>query len=224
MRHLTALFHDRPGRKIKLLGIENIMRMIQANELKAKLNGSEELALIDVREDVEFPSRHLLFAVNIPLSRMEQLIDDLIPRRTTPIILCDAGDGLAEKAAKRLEWLSYSDVSVLAGGNESWAKAGGQLFDGVNVPSKGFGEFIEHDCNTPRITAEELKVRMDRGDDMVILDSRPWDEFRIMSLPGGWIAPAPNCPIGRGRRRPTPKRWWSSIARAEHAASLAHSR
>ena len=67
--------------------------------------------------------------------------------------------------------------------------AGGVLFAGVNVPSKAFGEYIEHACETPRIAAEDLKARLGRGEDIVILDSRPWEEYRLMSIPGGQCCP-----------------------------------
>lgn len=165
------------------------MRSIGAAELKARLRGGDELALIDVREDVEFHASHLLFAANVPLSRLERMIDDLVPRRGAPVVVCDAGDGLAARAARRLEWLGYGDVAVLDGGNAAWEAAGGVLFAGANVPSKAFGEFVEHACGTPHITAQELKARIDSGEDLVILDSRPWDEFRIMSIPGGQDCP-----------------------------------
>jgi rhodanese-related sulfurtransferase len=165
------------------------MRALGTSELKSLLRSGGELALIDVREDVEFHASHLLFAVNIPLSLLERMIDDLVPRRGTPIVVCDAGGGLAERAVRRLKWLGFTDVTMLDGGISGWERSGGVLFAGSNVPSKAFGEFVEHACNTPRITAEELKAKIDRGDDLVILDSRPWDEFQIMSIPGGQDCP-----------------------------------
>ena len=41
------------------------------------------------------------------------------------------------------------------------------------MPSKAFGEYVEETCHTPNITAPELKARLDAGDDLVVLDSRP---------------------------------------------------
>ena len=38
--------------------------------------------------------------------------------------------------------------------------AGFELFSGVNVPSKAFGEFVEHESGTPSISAEELHALM----------------------------------------------------------------
>ena len=63
------------------------------------------------------------------------------------------------------------------------------MFSGVFVPSKAFGEFVEHQYDTPRIEAQELKAWIDQGKDMVILDSRPMDEFTRMSIPGGVDCP-----------------------------------
>ncbi|VEA70019.1 molybdopterin biosynthesis protein MoeB [Serratia rubidaea] len=84
--------------------------------LRAALVAGQELALIDVREEAEFAASHPLFAVNIPLSKLELEIYRRIPRRTTPIVVYDAGEGLAEQAAGRLRQFGYDDVALLSGG------------------------------------------------------------------------------------------------------------
>ena len=112
-----------------------------------------------------------------------------MPRRAVRMVLCDGGDGLAERAASCLAGMGYSDVAGLEGGIEAWRAAGYVLFSGVNVPSKAFGELVEHDCNTPRVTATELAAKRDAGEDLVILDSRPWEEYHRMNIPGGIDTP-----------------------------------
>ena len=72
---------------------------------------------------------------------------------------------------------------VLGGGVTAWASAGFELFSGVHVPSKGFGEFVEHENETPSISADELNRLMGKGTDLVVLDSRPLDEYVRMSIP-----------------------------------------
>ena len=106
-----------------------------------------------------------------------------MPRRDTRIVLCDEADGLVERAAKVLAGSGYSDLSYLQGGIAAWAKAGFELFSGVNVPSKAFGEHIEHACSTPSISAEQLEQLMRNGTNMVVVDSRPFDEFQRVSIP-----------------------------------------
>jgi rhodanese-related sulfurtransferase len=77
----------------------------------------------------------------------------------------------------------------MTGGAQAWAAAGFELFTGVNVPSKAFGELVEHRCHTPHISAAELKRRIDAGEQVLIVDSRPIGEFRNMSIPGAYDCP-----------------------------------
>jgi rhodanese-related sulfurtransferase len=165
------------------------MTDITAQDLMARLESTDECALIDVREEGIFGANHILMAVSIPLSRIEVRIADLVPRASTPITVCDGGEGLAKRAAKLLSSFGYSDVTVLAGGVDAWGAAGYELFSGMNVPSKAFGEFVEHAYGTPSISAEELKSIMESGRKMVVLDSRPMAEFELMNIPTGVDVP-----------------------------------
>ncbi len=162
---------------------------IEARALRELITGGGELAILDVREEGVFSQNHMLFASSHPLSRLEISVLDLVPRRSAPIVLCDDDDGLSERAADRLADLGYTDVSILDGGMKGWEKAGFVVFSGVNVPSKAFGEFVEVNYDTPNISAEELKSKIDAGADMVVLDSRPIDEYRRMSIPTGIDVP-----------------------------------
>ena len=54
---------------------------VDAHQLKAQLHDGSEIALLDAREEGVFHARHLLLASCVPLSRLELLIDDLVPRR-----------------------------------------------------------------------------------------------------------------------------------------------
>ena len=165
------------------------MKTVNANELRRMLLDNQELALLDAREERRFAESHILYASCCALSRLERLAPQLVPRRAAPVVVCDAGAGEAEKSAVRLEQLGYTDVSVLEGGTAAWAAAGYTLFSGVNVPSKAFGEVIEHELGTPSISAEELRAMLDGGEDLVILDSRPTPEFTNFSIPGGVCCP-----------------------------------
>ena len=163
--------------------------LVEAGELKAMLRDGEEIALVDVREEGPFSQGHLFYAVSVPLSRLEPRFAAVVPRRTARIVLVDDDETLAHRAAAKLQQAGYRDVSVLAGGQPSWAAAGYEIFSGVNVPSKAFGEVVEHECETPRLEAEEIKRLMDGGTDMVMLDSRPWPEYVNMSIPTGIDCP-----------------------------------
>ena len=157
--------------------------------LKEMLRDGEELALLDVREVGQFGLDHMLHAVPCPYSVLEARAPLLAPRRTVRMVLVDAGDGVAERAATRLADLGYDKVSVLEGGNPAWSAAGYETFQGVNVPSKAFGEIVEHAARTPHVTADELHAMTRRGDDLVILDGRTPEEHARMSIPGGVSVP-----------------------------------
>ncbi len=162
---------------------------VTPSELRQLLGDGRELALLDVREEGVFAAGHLLTAACVPLSRLEMRLDALVPRRDARIVLCDDDETLAGRAATVMRRFGYGDVAVLQGGVGAWRAAGFELFSGVNVPSKAFGEIVEHACETPRISAVELKAKLDAGADVVVLDSRPMSEYRVMSIPG-----ADDCP------------------------------
>ena len=89
------------------------MEAVSARRLSELVAGSGELALLDVREQGVHYRGHPFFACSAPLSRLELLVADLVPRRTAPVVLLDGGDeGLAEKAEKKLKELGYSDVTL----------------------------------------------------------------------------------------------------------------
>ncbi len=112
--------------------------------------------------------------------------------------------GLARRAAARLAALGYTDVRVLAGGTAGWRAAGYTLFTGINVPSKAFGEYVEHEFGTPSIDAQELQAMRDAGEPVVVLDSRPMDEFRATSIPGGVCCPGAELVYRVGDAAPDP--------------------
>jgi rhodanese-related sulfurtransferase len=158
---------------------------ISARRVSELLAGAGELALLDVREQGVHYRGHPFYACSAPLSRLELVIADLAPRKSVPIVVLDGGnEGLAEKAAAKLAQLHYTDVEILEGGCKAWKEAGLELFSGVNVPSKAFGEFVEHQYGTPRITPGELK-RLQSFKKVVIVDSRPFEEYQRMNIPGG---------------------------------------
>jgi rhodanese-related sulfurtransferase len=170
-------------------------KTISATQLRAMLQDGQELALLDAREAGQFGKSHLLFAVPLPYSRLELDIGRLVPRGATRTVLCDDGElGIAALAARRLERIGYTHIAVLEGGTRAWASAGFPLYSGVNVPSKVFGELVEHAYHTPRVTARELQRMREAGEDFVILDGRPLNEHHKMTIPGSICCPNAELP------------------------------
>lgn len=162
---------------------------VSPDTLKAWLRDGAELAILDAREEGEFGAAHLFWAVPCPLSRAELRAPALLPRRNVRVVCTDGGEGYAERLAMVLAGLGYTTLHVLAGGVPTWAAAGYEVFSGVNVPSKAFGEWVEHHYSTPSVDPVELHAMQARGEDLLIVDSRPLSEFRAMSIPGAVDVP-----------------------------------
>ena len=159
--------------------------------VRARLLAREETALLDVREEDPFAQEHPLWAANLPLSRIEIEAWRRIPRRSTFIVLYGTHDGidLAPLAARTLAALGYTNVHLLEGGLEGWRAAGGELFRDVNVPSKSFGELVEHERHTPSLSAPEVKALVEGQANVVVLDARRFDEYQTMSIPSATSVP-----------------------------------
>ncbi|MDN8617494.1 rhodanese-like domain-containing protein [Variovorax ginsengisoli] len=145
--------------------------------------------MLDVRDGGVFSAGHIFAAASMPLNRLEFLADAMVPRRDTRVVLVDDDNGMAATAAGRLAAWGYVNIGLLDGGLQAWKAAGFQTFSGVYVPSKAFGEFVEHACGTPHVTAATLSDWQRAGKDMLMLDSRPYEEFHRYSLPGGIACP-----------------------------------
>jgi rhodanese-related sulfurtransferase len=164
-------------------------RIVSTPAVRAALIEGREIALLDVREEGPYSRGHPLFAVSLPLSRLELKVLDLVPRFDAPIVLYDDGGGLVERAEARLCALGYTDVARLDGGLDGWRRAGGEVFIDVNVPSKAFGELVESKRHTPSLSAREVDRLIAEKADVVVLDSRRFEEYRNMSIPTGTSVP-----------------------------------
>lgn len=162
---------------------------IDPQTLRVWYHDADEIAVLDLREEGVFSQGNIFFASCLPLSRLELLIADRVPRPDTRIVVVDAPDGDLDRAAGRLAALGRKNVSVLAGGVAGWAAAGLPLYTGVHVPSKAFAEVVEVALHTPAIAVDELERRLAAGDDLVVLDSRTTEEFARAAVPGAISVP-----------------------------------
>jgi len=163
---------------------------LSPKQLKEWLHDGQEIALLDIREHGQYGEAHLFYAVNLPYSRLEAELPRLVPQKATRIVVYDAADeGMAQRAAAILADCGYTAVHILAGGAQGWKADGRQLFAGVHVPSKTFGELVEEVFHTPHISPQELKRRQDAGEKLVVLDGRPFSEYRKMNIPGSICCP-----------------------------------
>ena len=165
------------------------MNRISAAQAAVLLETGDEIALLDVREIMRFGCGHPFLATNLPLSRLEMSICDVVPRRTTPILLMDGGDGRSELAAERLGRAGYTDITIVDGGAPAWDAAGLGLTPEIEVPTKGFGAFARINGKPNFISPNELKAALESDEDWIVLDSRPKPEYTAGNIPGSIDAP-----------------------------------
>jgi len=163
-------------------------RIITPENLRRIWREGGEVALFDVREEGPYSEAHPLWAVSLPVSEIEARILDLVPRLSAPIVVYDDGEGFAKRAVARIEARGFTDVAILAGGLSAYARYG-EIYRDVSVPSKAFGELVESIRHTPSLSATEIKNILDTQTNVVVLDSRRFEEFQTMCIPGGQSVP-----------------------------------
>lgn len=167
---------------------------VTPHALKKMLSDGREIALLDTREHGLYGEGHPFYATHLPYSRLEIDAPKLMPNPAVRIVLYGQDNELANRAAMKLKSSGYQNVSILEGGLDAWVESEYTLFKGVHVPSKAFGEIVEHRYQTPHITVDELKKWQDDKASFVLLDGRTTGEFRKMSIPGAVCCPNAELP------------------------------
>jgi len=162
---------------------------VSVSELVTAINGTDELAIVDPRDHETYSQGHLLWAASLRLDDALVAAEVLLPRLSTPIVIAGEEEDEARALQSILNKNGWTNVTVLEGGIGSWIDAGHELYSGVNVPSKLFGELVERHYGTPHVKAEQLNEWILEGRPLVILDSRTEREFNRMSIPTGRSCP-----------------------------------
>ena len=94
---------------------KNAATALENEEFKKNLR---KVQLIDVRENDEFDTGHILGARNIPFYEMKQRYVEL--RKDQPIYLYEDGKYAAYRSAVELRKHGFEDLYVLKGGYKNW--------------------------------------------------------------------------------------------------------
>jgi rhodanese-related sulfurtransferase len=177
---------------------------VTPSQVRCALLLRDEIALLDIRHEAAFATGHPLFAANMAADRIVLEAETRLPRKDVPVVVYDAGEGLASSAADRFRALGYTDVRQLDGGLQAWRSAGFELFQDVNSYAKAFGELVESRRHTPSLPAEEVAALIARKADIAVLDVRRFDEYATMNIPGSVSVPGAELVLRAGRAAPDP--------------------
>ncbi len=101
------------------------MKIINREELKKLMDGSEELVLIDVRDSESYYEGHILHSINIPLENIESWGKKYLYRDEKVVVYCGGFEcTLSPKAAEELTKLGFKNVWDYEGGFKDWKDAG----------------------------------------------------------------------------------------------------
>ena len=158
-------------------------------ELAGLMAGARPHAVLDLRERAAYERGHVFRTTSLPRRLLETRLAALVPAPGVPVMLIDEDGRLSALACPTLGDLGYRNVRVLDGGLAAWRAAGRPLCQGLNVPSKVFGEAVLHQHRTPEVSPEALSAWMAEGRDLLIVDARTPEEYRRGCVPGAVSVP-----------------------------------
>jgi rhodanese-related sulfurtransferase len=177
---IEFMVHDQPARPANILNIVAInqgkrlltmdpprVAMLPPKQVKAMLDGDEQIIVIDTRSEAAFGAGHIPGAYNIQLSssEFEQRVGWVTPL-DVPIILLLDHDSQADEAAFKLAFLGLDQrvKGYLASGLKGWLNEGYET------------------TTVPQISVHQLQEHLTNGLPMQVLDVREtseWDDGHI---------------------------------------------
>jgi rhodanese-related sulfurtransferase len=152
---------------------------------------NRQIAVIDVREPLNYSEGHIYESTPVPRSDLEVRLPSVVPSGQATIVIVDRAGERAAHDADWLEFLGYPDVRFMQGGMAAWTDAGLEIVDahdGVyatafNFPSKDFGEQVEVEDEPERLGPAELQA-MREDEDVLLADVRTPEEYEESTVPG----------------------------------------
>ena len=133
--------------------------------------------VLDVRTKEEFEDSHIVGAYNIPVSELEQRLNE-IPKSAPIVVYCKSGTR-SRQAAEILANKGFKEIYDLLGGIESWIKEGKKISKGNKTT------VVINDEISAKITNLEImeaKALIESEKELTILDVRPEEEYNDSHL------------------------------------------
>ena len=88
--------------------------------LAVALMNNADTAVFDVREENEFATGHIENAINTPLGKLNDHVQNLEDYKNSPIIVACKTGSRSAPACRKLSKLGFTKINNLAGGIQSW--------------------------------------------------------------------------------------------------------
>ncbi|HSY33581.1 MAG TPA: rhodanese-like domain-containing protein [Verrucomicrobiae bacterium] len=93
-------------------------------DVKRRIDGGENLTLVDVREDNEWAQGHLPGALHLGKGIIERDIEQRVPQTDAKLVLYCGGGFRSALVAESLQKMGYTNVESMDGGWKGWRDAG----------------------------------------------------------------------------------------------------
>jgi rhodanese-related sulfurtransferase len=103
------------------------IREVTVAETQGRLKENPEAKLVDVREDNEWNEAHAAGSVHLGKGIIERDIEEMVPDKSTELILYCGGGYRSALAADVLQQMGYNNVFSMAGGWKAWKAAGAEI-------------------------------------------------------------------------------------------------
>ena len=113
--------HQHSARFLKIVeDARKRVREVSTDDVKARLDRSENFLLLDVREESEYANDHLPGAIHLGKGIIERDIEEQVPDLDTPLVLYCGGGYRSALAADNLQRMGYTNVLSMDGGIRGW--------------------------------------------------------------------------------------------------------
>ena len=112
--------HHSPGFLKLVQDAKTRVKECTVDDVKASLDRSDKVMLIDVREESEWAKGHIPGAVHIGKGIIERDIEERVPDHATPLVLYCGGGFRSVLVADNLQKMGYTNVISMDGGIRGW--------------------------------------------------------------------------------------------------------
>lgn len=89
-----------------------------------QLINREKAVVVDLSEDAEYASGHIVGARSVPLAQLDAKLPATVKNKTLPLLLVCPTGARANRAVAAAKKLGYENVQAVAGGMKGWRDAG----------------------------------------------------------------------------------------------------
>jgi rhodanese-related sulfurtransferase len=150
--------------------------VVYPKEIGEKINRSEDIQILDLRNQLDFDTEHILNSINIPLENLQKEGDILDPSKETVVIYYTESKADISEAIKLLQRNGFQNIAVLYEGLSGWKNG---FFHTV---TNGNPDSASDQSKIIYISLEEFQTMINTNDNIFILDVRDSNSFNTENI------------------------------------------